>query len=271
MPLPPGTKTSILEKAKPAADIEMSKNYLIKACLLGPSGSGKTQSSITLPLLEGKPILLIDFDGRSETVIGEPNVNVLRLYEEDPKSPRAWDDAEALRKELWALARKGDFPYSGVIEDGLSAMGNIAMNSALVTDAKRGLGGAPAMQHYIPQIYYLKTHIGAMRNLPCHYVLNAHIDVFTDEEGGMRLLPKVTKSLRTELPSWFNETYRTHSENVKGETHYYWTTSGTGLYDFMKSTINNKGKYWKDPFRIDFSDPLVGFKKLMKLRFGEKS
>lgn len=268
-------KAPILDKVMTDEQSKDTSLRLIKAALMGPSGSGKTQSSITLPKTVEKPLLLVDFDNRWETVRDEVEaglVKVLTLFDKDPASPKAWDDAEDLRKELWAVARKGDFPYSGVIEDGLSMMARVAMNSALLLDKKRGLGGVPAKQHWMPQIYYLVKHINSMRMLPCHYVLNAHFDMLIDEgDGKIKILPKVTKSLRTEVPSWFNETYRCSSESAKdGETHFFWTTAGTGKYDFFKSTLNNKQKYWKDPIRINFNESPVGFEKLLRLRFGKE-
>jgi len=108
-----------------------------------------------------------------------------------------------------------------------------------------------------------------MRNLPCHYVINGHFDLEKDEDDGkIKILPKITRSLRTEFPSWFNEVYFCHREQgTEGKVHYYWTTAGTGKYDFFKSTLNNKQRYWKDPIEINFDDSPVGFERLLQLRF----
>ena len=271
----PLKKSPILDKIMTEEQSKDTSLRLIKAALMGPSGSGKTASSVTLPKTEEKPLLLVDYDDRWETVRNEVEaglVKVLKLFDPDPSSPKAWNEGEDLRKELWALARSGEFPYSGVIEDGLSMMARIAMNSALTLDNKRGLGGSPAKQHWMPQIQYLAKHINSMRMLPCHYILNTHFDMLTDEsDGKVKILPKVTKSLRTELPSWFNETYRCYREKGKeGRIHYYWETGGTGKYDFFKSTLNNRQKLWKDPIEIDFDSSPVGFEKLLELRFGKE-
>jgi hypothetical protein len=239
------------------------------------TGSGKTQAIVTLPRIplhkeaEPKPLLVLDFDGRSETLAGEPLIEVIQFYDEDPKSPKAWDKAEALRKELWAMARGGNFKFSGVIEDGLTRLAKLAMNSAVTLgpSEKRGLGNAPAMHHWLPQIEYIGGHINSMRMLPCHYLLNGHFDITTEEDSDkIRYLPKITKSLRPELPSWFNETYHSWRKEGKDRVHYYWTTAGTGLYDFFKSTLNNKQKFWKDPIEIDFEKPPVGFEDLIQRR-----
>ena len=250
---------------------EIELPFFYRCLLGGPSGSGKTQSAITLPKSKEKPLLLIDFDGRWETVrdeIEEGTVKLLELFDEDPDSPKGWNRAEDLRKELSARARKPDFPFSGIIEDSLSMMSRVAMNSALKTDKKRGLGGAPAKQHYIPQIAFLVKHINVMRTLPCHYILTCHFDIEKDEDDGkLKIQPKVTRSLRSEIPTWFNEVYRCYRNPGKeGKMLYFWETAGTGKYEFFKSTLNNKQRYWIDPIEIDFSKSPIGFEDLIQRR-----
>jgi len=266
---------SILDNTINSKDMEISRDSFLKVFMAGPTGSGKTMGATTLPHTNGKPHLLLDLDGRAETVAGEEGIEILRLYDAKPESPKAWDNVESVRKELSSMARTcrktgKEFPYSAIIEDGLSSLATVAMNSALLLDNKRGLGGAPAKQHYMPQITYLKKHINAMRVLPCHYVLTSHFELLTDEESGeIKVLPKVTRSLRTELPSWFNESYRCYRESIKGKTRYFWMTAGTGKYEFFKSALNKRGKFWKDPIEVDFDDPPVGFERLLAHRFGD--
>jgi hypothetical protein len=272
------TKIPVLDSLRGEEFAKTEVQFFIKAMLCGPTGSGKTQSAVTLPKTKEKPLLLIDFDNRWETLrdeIEQGLVKMVSFYDEDPDSPKGWNRAEDLRKELWAKARDPEgFPFSGVIEDGLSAMGRSAMNLALTLDPKTGLGGAPAKQHYSPQISFLVKHINSMRNLPCHYVLTSHFDLEKDEDdGSIKLLPKVTRSLRTEIPSWFNEVYRCYRETGASKERegmlYYWETSGTGKYEFFKSTLNNKQTFWNDPVQIDFKKSPVGFEQLIATRMKE--
>ena len=270
-PTPPpmgGAKMSILSTAKPATDID-KETYKIKAMLAGASGSGKTQSASTLP---GK-LLFIDYDGRSETLAGLPNVDIVDCYDADPKSPKAWMKAEEIRKEIWSQIRTKSFPYDGIVEDGLTQMLRYCMNWSLLLDPKRGLGGAPAKQHYLPQMKNVGDHVLSLKSLPLHYLLTVHLEIIEDEElGGLKYLPKATGKMRTEIPSWFNECYfcLRHPDD-KGKLRYYWNTSGNGRWEFLKSTINQLGKYWKDPVEIDFSKELVGFKDLLDRRFPQKT
>lgn len=260
----------ILKHARSAESMALEKGYRIKALLGGPSGSGKTQSIITLPRTEGKNILVIDYDNRAETLAGEPGIEILKLFDPDPNSPKAWRAGESVRKELWALAKKGEFPYSAVVEDGLTLMGNIAMNDALTLDEKTGLGGSPAKQHYLPQIHFLRTHINSMRMLPCHYIVTCHMADMEDRKGVLKTYPQVTRSLKPEVPAWFNETYYCYRKEVKdGKTSYRWITAGSGDLDFFKSTLNNKGLYWRDPIVVNLKHEPCGFRRLFAYRFGE--
>lgn len=240
----------------------------------GPSGSGKTQSIITFPpFFEGKkkPILVFDYDGRWQTLAGSSDIKIITLFDPDPKSPKAWIRAENYRRELWALT-KGEFPYSAVVEDGMTSMGKYAMNWALLLNEKRGLGGCPAEHHYMPQMKAFSDHILSLKELPCHYILLGHIELLEDkEEGSIKYVPKaIGKSSRSDLPGWFDETYysyRRAGETVNDPPRYYWNTQGTGKWDFCKSTLNNRSKYWKDPVRIDLDKSPSGFSWLLSQRF----
>ena len=277
MPLPPKNitpksvdvtriqKPSLLESAKPATEMILPENYRIKGMLAGPSGTGKTQSASTLP---GR-LLYIDYDGRKETLAGLPNIDIIDCYDADPKSPKAWMKAEEIKKEIWSQVRKGTFDYDAIIEDGLTQMLRYCMNWSLLLDSKRGLGGSPAKQHYMPQMANIANHILSLKSLPVHYLLTAHLEIIEDEQmGGLKYLPKATGKMRTEIPGWFNECYScSRQKDDKGKLRYYWTTGGVGRWDFLKSTLNQLGKYWEDPIEINFKKEAVGFGDLLGRRF----
>ena len=239
-----------------------------KAFLAGPSGSGKTTAIATLP---GKK-LLVDFDNRAQTVAGMKDVEVYSIHEADPRSPQAWNKAVRLKDVIVAEVRRGIFPYDGVFFDGLTMMGRISLNWSLLLDPGRGLGGAPAQQHYLPQMDNLSKYVLATLALPIHVVYSGHIELFEDKgTGAHKFYPKITGKLRSEVANWFNETYycyRTPDEN--GVMRYYWQTAGSGRQEFFKSSLNNLGDYWKDPILIDFhKEGPVGFADLYERRFGK--
>ena len=255
-----------LSQAKPMEEI-VAKDYLIRCLILGKTGSGKTTSAaLTLP---GK-ILVIDYDNRAQGLAGFPNIEVLPCLEPDPRSPKAWLKAEEIRREISSACRQGKFPYSGVIEDGMSSMNRFSMNWALLLDSKRGLGGSPAKQHYGPQITNLTNHILAMTVLPVHYILTGHFNLIEDKkEKTFQYLPKVYgQQMRTDVPTWFDECYFvTHKVGENGDDEYFWHTSGVDKYDFMKSSLNSLGRYWNNPVRINLTKSPAGYQQLLAYRF----
>lgn len=260
---------AILNRAKPAEEIKRGTAKL-EAALGGKSGSGKTVSAaLTLP---GKKLLL-DYDDRSESVAGYPDIKIIKILETPGQLGQAWRTSEALVDELWAQHRAGTLEYDAIIEDGLSKMNRICMNWALLLDSKRGLGGSPAQQHYGPQMHNLASHIDKMKNLPVHYVLTLHLELFEDAEQGSHLfLPKMYGKTRTELGSWFNECYYCyHKSDKEGKQRWYWHTAGFGRMDFFKSAMNMpSGKFWEDPIEINLNETPAGFMKLLDLRYGKE-
>lgn len=246
------------------------ENFRLRVLIVGPTGSGKSTLLTTIP---GKK-LFIDWDGRKESIEGLPEMagsDIVQLPEPDPRSPKAWDDGEKLRKELWSLVRQGKFDYDAVIEDGLSFMDAACMRWSLLLDPKHGLGGAPAQQHYSPVIKNLGDHIDSMRSLPCHYALTAHAMLATDQEeqNSLTMTLKVnSKVLKASIPPMFNEIWMMRSIPKEKEQQYWLYTAPTGKYDFLKSGLNQIGKFWSSPIRINWDDEPKGVEELLDVRFG---
>ena len=260
----------ILDEAKPAEEMKR-ESYLLKTLICSESGGGKTTgAALTLP----KPVLLLDYDNRAQSVVGFEGIDVIPCFEADSRSPKAWDRAENIRKEIWVAVRGGTFKYASVLEDGLSSLNRICMNWALLLDPKRGLGGSPAKQHYGLHIKNLADHILSMIALPVHYCLTGHFNLTEDEEtGAHKYLPKIYgKQARTDVPTWFDECYLAYHKTDEKEhrERYYWHTAGFGRYEFFKSTLNQLGKFWKNPVEVDLEESPAGFEKLLELRFGEE-
>jgi len=267
---PPPPISKIAEASLSASEMEIDPSeYFIKSFLAGPSGSGKTQSAITIP---GRK-LLVDCDNRAATIVGVKDLEVLPCYESDPRSPKAWTRLEAIRKQMVYEISSGAFPYQAVIFDGLTMMGRNSMNWALTLDPGRGLGGAPAQHHYLPQMDVVAKFVTSTLAFPLHIVYTGHIEIIEEKDTGRTLwLPKITGKLRTELANWFSETYfcyRNFDSEIK-RTRYYWMTAGSGRKEFFKSSLNSLGRFWTDPIEIDFDKPRVGFADLLERRFRKR-
>ncbi len=245
---------SVLEQATPASSKEVNPR---KSSILitGSSGSGKTTAACTP---SGRK-LLIDIDNRSDSISGFQDVEILPCYDNDPNSPRAFDRLERIKKELWSLARQSkkkeeSFPYSVVIIDGISSLYEVGMNWALLLNPKRGLGGAPAEHHWMPQMHVCKNLIKSLLALPTLVICTGHEDI--ENEGideGLVYLPKCTGKHRTDMPRWFNETYYAWRSPSKKAPKFYLSTQGTNRREYLKSSMNQLGTIWDDPVPIELS------------------
>lgn len=260
-------KEPILATARKAKEITR-KTYKIKALLVGPSGGGKSSLAATAP---GKK-LVVDLDDRSESLVGMPDVEIIKISEPDIDHPEAFDRLEQLKDELWDLARGEGLPWDTVIIDGYTRLGRYAMYKALqLTDSKGQKmatmpGGGPAQPHYSPQMTWVVNISMQLLPLPCHVIFTGHVDIYQDKLlDTIHFYPKITGKIRTEVSSWFNETYLCeYGGATKG---YLLHTLPKGRYDFLKSSLNTRGKYWESPRQINLDKNPMGFEELLTLRF----
>jgi hypothetical protein len=276
-------KESILGKAQKSENLkELREKYKIKALLLGDSKSGKTTSSISLP---GKK-LLVDFEGRSETIAGDTETDVIRISEPDPDKPMAWNEAVDLRNEIWARIKDNSFNYDSIIWDGFSGMTRICMGFCLslrTADGKisaRGFGGGPAEHHYNPYMQEMSKFIFNAISMPVHVVFTSHFYVYEDKHTNkLEWWPKLFGNIRTEVGSWFNECFhctnqtenRKEGNELKKVQKYYWQTASDTKLGFLGSSLNQLGKYWQSPVELNPDDKVWGFEKLLELRFGKEN
>lgn len=287
----PTTTKSLLSQTIDVKNI--LDEYLFKVLLVGQSKSGKTLSAVTIPLIDNKPILTIALTPRTRAAIaGLPNIQLLEIIENEVEErngpegkrysvvPEAWDKINDVCVELWELARAGDFPYSGILFDDVSAANRYAMNYILslkkrdkakkiFVDTEKGVGGSPMWEiHYVPHTMEMTRILASMLlSLPCHVIVCGHYEIYDNRDTGMSMAqPAVfSKNLRSQMPSWFNEVYECYSETRKGETKYYWRTHGTGTMGFIGSTLNKQNKLWSSPFEVNLDENPCGFVKLLEL------
>lgn len=272
-------KESILAKAQKSDDLKaLRDNYKIRALLLGESGGGKTTSACSLPNKK----LLVDLDGRAEAIAGDNSVDVIRLIEADPDKPTAWNEAIQLRDEIWGEIKANRFSYQGVIWEGFSSMTKVCMNFCLSLRTKtgqlaeRGFGDTPAQHHYGPYMAEMSKFIFSCLSMPVHTIFSGHYYVYEDATTNkVEYWPKLYGNIRTEVGSWFNEVYHCYNltqtikegAEVKKKQKYYWQTASDAKFGFLKSSLNQLGKYWQSPIELNPSESSWGFQKLLDLRF----
>jgi hypothetical protein len=260
----------LLPQARKAKEID-EKTYRIKALLVGPSGGAKSTLAATVP---GRK-LVVDLDQRSESLVGMPDVDIIEIGEPDIDNPTAYDKLVQVKDELWDLANAGELPYDAVIIDGYTRLGRYAMYKSLqLTDAKGQKmstmpGGGPAQPHYSPQMTWVVNISMQMFPLPCHVIFTGHVDIYEDKLlNTISFYPKITGKIRTEVSSWFNETYLCEYSPSQGK--YLIHTLATRRYDFLKTSLNRTGVYWESPVEFDLTKEPCGFADLMRRRFHRK-
>lgn len=266
----PGMK--VLSTATPAKALDKDA-YKIRCLLCSEgSGDGKTTSAMTI---FGKK-LLIDLDGRAESVADWPNVDILRIFERDTKSPKAWDQMIRLKEELWRATEQDPYPYDSIIVDGLTEMLRICMYWVMKMDlqrgkdAKFGIADSPAEQHWGPQMKHVADWLRSVIGLPAHLVVTSHEEIKEFKKLGKTVwAPLATGKLRIEIPKWFNETYfNIRKRDKENNVSFFWMTQAYEKRNYLKSSMNQMQKYWDDPIPLDFESDLVGFPYLWQQRFG---
>ena len=239
---------------------DQSRPTYYKFLLLGESKTGKTTALRTFPA----PRLAIALTPRTRSALaGIPDTDLVEHFEKQSDTrkirgvsdysiiPQAWDDLWTTIVDLWELAHSAEpFPYKSILLDDLSTANLIAMNHVLSlkkkdgTEVPKGLAGAPAQAHYMPQMALMERLInGLFLTLPCHIIIAGHMTFKENEDTGISAyFPAVYGSLRERIPSWFDEVYETKVEQRrdKGGTtsqHYLWVTRGYGQKQFLGSTL----------------------------------
>ena len=254
-----------------------SQSYY-KWLLLGESKTGKTTAFRTFP---GKKLAIALTPRTRAALVGTPDLDLIEHFEQQSKIkkvrgtaeysiiPQAWDGLWTTIVDLWELAHDSDkpFPYQSIMLDDLSTANTIAMNHVLGLKKKdgsevpKGLAGAPAQAHYMPQMSLMSRLINSLfLTLPCNILVCGHMTFKENEDTGISAYyPAVYGRLRESIASWFDEVYETQHEYKKGTNRYIWRTLGYGQKQFLGSTIGVSS-----PFEVDLSESVAGVTKILR-------
>ena len=174
----------------------------IRAILYGEAGSGKTHLMRNMP----KPLLLMDWDGKYEPLIGCAGIEVVTYYSAD-----AAESAKNITK-FWADWReaKKDAKWKTIVVDSLTALDRALERFTVVNSGK---GKAPedkaTIQEYGDMKNWYKTFLNSICSVNDKNILVlAHEDFDHDEESGwVSIRPKVTGTIGEDLSSIFKDTW----------------------------------------------------------------
>ena len=187
----------------------------LKVLVYGESGAGKTCLASTFP----KPMLILDFDGKSNSIInflGQDNPELENIEVKNLQASLVEDPMEAfvkITKELEGQLKKGTMPYKTIIVDSLTTFSAAALNHIVKTNPtiKRprfAQGTQPVMQDYGILRREFQRLIPGFLGLKANIVMIGHIKITTDETTGSILRePKLDGSFGGDLPIYFEEVY----------------------------------------------------------------
>lgn len=122
-------------------------------------------------------------------------------------------------------------PIKTIVVDTITSLGEAAMRYALTLDAKRGLGGSPAQQHYGPEIWNMRDFIQRGCQFDGHFVVLSHERYEKDElTGAVRTVPSVDGRWAATLAKDFDEYYRALVRTKSDSREFLWQTVTMGAY-----------------------------------------
>lgn len=190
-------------------------NPELKVLIYGPSGSGKTCFIATCP----GPILLLDFDGKANSIINylgpkHPKLNEIEV--EDLRSSLVADPIKKfleITRSIEADIKKGTFKYKTIVLDSLTVFSYAALTNIVATNpgVKRpayAQGIQPTMTDYGILRREFARIIPGFIGLPCNIVMLGHIKTEKDElTGEIVRQVQLDGSFGAELPIYFEEVY----------------------------------------------------------------
>lgn len=180
--------------------------------LYGRQGVGKTPFAATWPKSEEKPLYFMDFDDGLTSIIGHKEAGMMefdQFLDEDRMKPHAWEEARRRLVGLSELGRKGKFPYSTVVLDGIWSLTGIMYNSVReVTGSNKEL--APEIRDHQALADRVEDIFRMTRAWPCHVVMISQEMIIQDERTSeMYGLPMVPgQKLPHRLPTYFDNVWR---------------------------------------------------------------
>lgn len=192
---------------------------------MGGVGCGKTTSILTIP--SDQKALLIDFDGKSDTIkrLKPKNVFIADLYVSPSNYRDRFDKLNAIVDGLENSSQNFEWVFFDSLSTHFKLLGYNSHDYIK--------GGAAYKLNYDKQDWVkdqfwrtiLRT-FGAVENT----VLIAHEGARMDAEGNSTILPLSIKSLSEEAPTRFQNFFHATTRGGGDDIAYVWETRPSGMY-----------------------------------------
>jgi hypothetical protein len=226
---------------------ERKANDRFMGLFVGPPGSAKTVSAASFVLSDpDKPIYIFDLDGRVQPLLRFYPKHLDRI-ETDYYGPHDFEKVNRKLDKLQDIPRN-NFPYSLVLFDGLTSLGDQLINymlslrgtsSGAEKGKERGIISLAGPEDYGGEARGLSMMLDIARSLPCHFILTAHWlvieydDQINKKKFIMRQLVTAGKKIAAKVPIYFDEMYYFDVESAMAENaapkYVCRTSGGTGF------------------------------------------
>lgn len=174
----------------------------IRAMIYGEAGSGKTHLLREMP----KPLLLMDFDGKYEPLMGVDGIEVVSYYSAVPQ------DADKNMIRFWREWReaKKDSKWATIAIDSLSALDRMLERFVVINSGKgKDPDERATLQEYGDMKNWYKTFFSSICSVTDkHIFVLAHEQFKEDKDSGIiAIRPMVTGKIGNDIPSMFKDTW----------------------------------------------------------------
>jgi AAA domain len=217
---------------------DLSKDTtFLRVLQCGPSGIGKTCGASTFP----KPLYYADMEDGIKSLLAfydydrskMEGIEYDQYLDKDPKNPTAF---LRLDQKLTEMEHMPVFPYKTIVVDSLTTLEDRIMNKSIKdVPTKRVKNKVANQQDYGLVIWDIEEFIQRLLTLPCHVVLNCHMQVIQNEltREVLEMPLVVGKKLPQKLPIWFDEVYRVVIKDGKRQ----WQLRPEGMITQPKTRI----------------------------------
>lgn len=191
----------------------------LRVILYGEAGSGKTSLMKEMP----KPLLLMDWDGKYDPLVGTPGIEVVSYYSAEAS------DATKLITRFWAdwKEAKRDPKWATIVVDSLTSLDRTLERFVVLNSGKnKAPDDRATIQEYGDLKLWYKTFLNSICSASDkNIIILAHEQFKEDDESGIiSIRPKVTGKIGEDLSSIFKDTWflevKQESAGLKRVLHY---------------------------------------------------